>query len=979
MIQSRRVDITRVPSRCIAGARTSISGTGRLGENRISCLFSCFRRRVGTGAANSSVLDATLTRVSVAVAEPGVPVVDLPRVNAVQFQMYDHTVGAHLVTDDEAMSRWIDELRSAPPATVAADIETRGLDVNKFTITCVTVAFHLGGDTVSLLLDPLRRPEHRGMLERVFDHAERLIFHGASFDIAPLYAHRLVTRAHIRKLGDTLVAARMLNTNAKAGRALEDLATKYQVMNDDRTTMTEVFAARGLKKDDGWWATDIDTPTYVVGAMSDTVATLRLWGVPGVNGHGIMAEAARYLTTRSAGFGGMGQLSAAEAETVVNNVQRVNAIVLERTARGYAVDREFPERFIAENRQKWVEAGKILVAANIRPGVGADLVKVLDSRGELPQPWPRTPTGQLKADKKALEVFTAENAEYHNDLVNAHRTVATSEKVLGYVTKVVENSSPTGRLHPEIKILGANATGRMCLPEDQLLLTRRGVVAVGDIRTGDRTLDADGNWTTVREVHRYPDAPVRRYTLPDGTVLTCTPEHRWVTVDPENRRTVLPLADADPRSAMRLVPTPEEPSDQPDAHEMFLVRTLAEAGAASGQMALEEAHRRTMITAGDQERDLTDSGALLRQMMRAHGMPADDSKTMMLETPPTACAGYIIGLTEVADRRTSSGEDALACGNDLIRDAAAIALYRTGLSCAFGEDEYGPYVVPRHPDFPVREISVEDAGTADVWCVTTDSGTFTAWGEHGPYLTGNSASKPEVQQFPKEARGVILADDGSSDLISADWKSIEPVVMATASGDRQFLDDMRAGRDPYEPVGKMAGVARKPAKIIMLANMYGQGWRNLALANNWTEERAKQVLRDIRRSLPTLYKLIDALRAQSENIGYVNTLTGRVLDQRFTSKEGPEIAASAAANHFCQGSALDVMHHSILELDRRGLSDKVHLWMHDEIVGDKDIQDELVDVMATPPPFLEAVASEWNMNAFLAVDVNGMGRRWEYV
>ncbi|SIK29319.1 3'-5' exonuclease [Mycobacteroides abscessus subsp. abscessus] len=133
--------------------------------------------------------------------EPNVPVVDLPRVNAVEFQFYDHTVGAHLVTADKQMARWIDELRSAPPAAVAVDIETHGLDVNKFTITCVTVAFELGQDMVALLFDPLRRAEHRGMLARVFDHADRLVFHGASFDIAPLYAHRLMTKAHIRKLG----------------------------------------------------------------------------------------------------------------------------------------------------------------------------------------------------------------------------------------------------------------------------------------------------------------------------------------------------------------------------------------------------------------------------------------------------------------------------------------------------------------------------------------------------------------------------------------------------------------------------------------------------------------------------------------------------------------------------------------------------------------------------------------------------------
>lgn len=905
--------------------------------------------------------------------EPAVPAIDLPRVNAVQFQFYDHTVGAYLVTADDAMARWIDELCSTAPGPVAADIETRGLDVNKFTITCVTVAFKLGSDTVAMLFDPLRRPEHRGMLARVFDHADRLIFHGASFDIAPLYSHRLMTRAHIRKLGDTLVAARMLHTNAKAGRALEDLATKYKVMNDDRTTMNEVFAARGLKKDDGWWATDIDTPTYVVGAMSDTVATLRLWGTPGVHGEGLMAEAARYLTSQSAGFNGMGQLTAADAEEVVNNIQRVNAIVLERTARGYPVDKEFPDRYIAENEHRWVEAAKTLAGAGIRPGNGADLVKVLDSRGELPQPWPRTPTGQLKADKKALEVFTMEGIEQQNELVVAHRMVANSEKVRGYVTKVVENSAPTGRLHPEIKILGANATGRMCLPEDQKLFTRRGVVSVDDIRIGDRTIDADGLWTTVRAVHRYGEAPLRRYTFGDGTSYVSTPEHRWVFVNPDGSRLVVPFADAPRTAALRRVPEPvESPIGAPIEEQ---VQGGYNFGTEAGLMALQEAERRI----GPNPTTIPSVGTTLSTTLRDSGYPQNGPMTLASEYPGEACAAIVMGMTDAAHRRAEDGRPAVSCGSTIVRDVLALSLYRTGVGCEFAEDEYGPYAIPAAADLPLSGLVVEELPDDDVWCVTTDSGTFTAWGAHGPYVTGNSASKPEVQQFPKEARGVILADEGSSDLISADWKSIEPVVMATASGDGKFLDDMRAGRDPYEPVGKMAGVERKPAKVIMLANMYGQGWRSLALANNWSEERAKQVLRDIRRSLPTLYKLIDALRDQSNNIGRVTTLTGRVLDQHFMSKEGPDIASSAAANHFCQGSALDVMHHTILELDRRGLSDHVHLWMHDEVIADKEIIDELVDVMATPPSFLKAAASYWGLEAFLAVDVNEMGRRWMYV
>lgn len=925
-------------------------------------------------------------------AEPNVPIVDLPRVNAVEFQFYDHTVGAHLVTADAQMVRWIDELCSAPPAAVAVDIETHGLDVKKFTITCVTVAFQLGMDMVALLLDPLRRPEHRGMLLRVFDHADRLVFHGASFDIAPLYTHRLMTRTHVRKLGDTLVAARMVGTNAKAGRTLEDLANAFQVMDDDRTSMTEVFAARGLKKDDGWHGTDIDTPTYVVGALSDTVATKRLWGVPGVHGHGIMAKAARYLTTPSAGFGGQGVLTAADAENLVEDIQQVNAIVLERTSRGYAVDKEFPERFLEETAEATRAAAKTLAEAGIRPGNAADLVNTLDARGLLHEQWPRTDHGRLKADKKSLEVFTGEHISdaLKNPLVMAHRTVFDNEKDRGYVEKVVENAGPTGRLHPEIKILGASATGRMCLPVDQKLLTRRGIVAVDDVRIGDRTLDADGRWTTVRAVHRYANAALRRYTLDDGTELVCTREHRWVTENMAGKRKIQPLDQARQTDHLRSTPLPTpgvcrggNSMTAPQHASYTIGRTTVQ---------LAEQRRSEMADAlGVPPDTRTATITSLRERWQSEGetcwVPEGAPLNTALHSVCDKPLDELWNMLEGASRYTLSNLytdiTVLPTPNRRYAEAFALAGYRLGLRSLIFDTHFGAAVVLHRGRSTLAGMIVEDVRPDDVWCVTTDAGTFTAWGDRGPYLTGNSASRPEIQQFPKRARGVIIADSDANEWISADWKSIEPVVLATAAGDRQFIADMRAGKDPYEPVGRVAGIDRKLAKRKMLADMYSQGIKAASLQYGWTLEQAKFVQDSIRGSLPILYKLIDALKAQSKSCGHVTTLTGRVVDQKFSFYEGgrlvSDVAQRIAPNHFCQGSALDIMHYAILELDRRGLSDHVHLWMHDEIVADKEIAAELAEVMATPPPFLQAVAQYHGIEAFLAVDVNEMGSRWEYV
>ncbi|MFZ2240567.1 MAG: hypothetical protein WAV90_13720, partial [Gordonia amarae] len=230
------------------------------------------------------------------VAEPNVPRVLLQRVECAQFLQYDHNVGAFLVTDDAAMAGLVERFRSRPPSTVASDIETHGLGDMRFQITCVTVSFRLGEDVYSLLLNPLRRPTHRGLLAAVYEHAESLVFHNSTYDVAPLYTHRLITAAQIRKVRDTLVAARMIGTHSRGGRSLEELTGRFELMSDDRIKLIEVMASRGAKKGDGYFYTDIDSPTYAVGAMSDTVATLRLWGEPGVRGTGIAGAAARYIS-----------------------------------------------------------------------------------------------------------------------------------------------------------------------------------------------------------------------------------------------------------------------------------------------------------------------------------------------------------------------------------------------------------------------------------------------------------------------------------------------------------------------------------------------------------------------------------------------------------------------------------------------------------------------------------------------------------
>jgi len=89
------------------------------------------------------------------------------------------------------------------------------------------------------------------------------------------------------------------------------------------------------------------------------------------------------------------------------------------------------------------------------------------------------------------------------------------------------------------------------------------------------------------------------------------------------------------------------------------------------------------------------------------------------------------------------------------------------------------------------------------------------------------------------------------------------------------------------------------------------------------------------------------------------------------------LVANGFLSHNCiQGSAYDVLAHTIWEMERAGLGDALHLAMHDEVVVDTAVADEVQRIMVTPPPFL----IEWAQRVpVLRTDRADMGHSWAKV
>jgi DNA polymerase I len=338
---------------------------------------------------------------------------------------------------------------------IAFDIETPGLD-RSFEINCITAAWQLPtGHVQTILLDPQRDAREWHATVELCARAGPIIFHNSPFDIPPLFAESLFELSTIDRVVDTLVLARMALPDVMTPKTLTALAIKYLHWSDSKGGMKRAFKSAGYKTEQaGYDGMDIDSPIYRFGAMADTVATLRLEPI-------LRNMAVRWLQDHP--FVTYGATTDYEAHRLINHQEIVNRVMLRRSAKGLAVDRDYLDRYsegvdiernlaIAELAVHGLEGGS---------GKGLALVQYLADRGELPASWPRTGTGKLSSTKANLEALD-------HPLANAQRKLANIEKVMGYLNKVDQQARVTGRCHPQVKVLGASATGRMSYSDPEL-------------------------------------------------------------------------------------------------------------------------------------------------------------------------------------------------------------------------------------------------------------------------------------------------------------------------------------------------------------------------------------------------------------------------------------------------------------------------------------------------------------------------------
>lgn len=364
---------------------------------------------------------------------------------------FDPILGALMHTGERAL----DAVRDCPPGLiVAADIETPGLD-DPFTIKCVTFAWRdpRDGQLHSVLLDPARRVLDAKATREMHDKAQTLVFHNSSFDVPGLVLADLLALEDIPKIQDTIIYARMAFPDTLEKKGLEALTSRMLGIHQFEGGLAAAIKAFGYRSKQAWFReADINLPTYRVGAMADTICTLRL--LPE-----LFDATVKHLLDHP--FSERGLTDEAACHEVMAREQRVNHVMLRRNAVGINVDREYLDRYSEKVEGEVLRAEHVLRQVGVDPGSGAQMVEYLNQAGELPDNWPRTKTGKLSFAKDNL-------AGLEHPLADAYREVAHATKILGYLNSVAARSRVTGRLHGQTNILGASTTGRMSYVEPAL-------------------------------------------------------------------------------------------------------------------------------------------------------------------------------------------------------------------------------------------------------------------------------------------------------------------------------------------------------------------------------------------------------------------------------------------------------------------------------------------------------------------------------
>jgi DNA polymerase-1 len=256
-----------------------------------------------------------------------------------------------------------------------------------------------------------------------------------------------------------------------------------------------------------------------------------------------------------------------------------------------------------------------------------------------------------------------------------------------------------------------------------------------------------------------------------------------------------------------------------------------------------------------------------------------------------------------------------------------------------------------------------------------------------------SSSDPNLQNIPirtdigSAIRKAFITGDPESWLLSADYSQIELRIMAHVSRDESLLEAFQKNEDIHTTTAaRVFGVKaseitremRRKAKEVNFGIMYGIGPFGLAKRLEISQGESREIIARYFERFPRVREYIAETLESARKNGYVATLLGRRRYLPDISSRNQAVRGNAerqAINMPIQGSAADMIKLAMIaidrEIERRGMSSKMLLQVHDELIfevpgEEKSQMEELV---------VERMQNAMKLRVPIQVEV-GFGKNW---
>lgn len=217
-----------------------------------------------------------------------------------------------------------------------------------------------------------------------------------------------------------------------------------------------------------------------------------------------------------------------------------------------------------------------------------------------------------------------------------------------------------------------------------------------------------------------------------------------------------------------------------------------------------------------------------------------------------------------------------------------------------------------------------------------------------------SSTDPNLQNIPirteagRQIRRAFRVGEGYESLLTADYSQIEMRIMAHLSGDEGLIAAFNSGEDLHRYVGSRvfevepAAVTpemRSKIKAMSYGLAYGLSAFGLSQQLNIATSEAQTLMDDYFERFGGVRDYLSGVVEEARATGYTATILGRrryLPDLTSDNRQRRQMAERMALNAPIQGSAADIIKLAMLkvqrELDARGLSSRLLLQVHDELV-----------------------------------------------